>query len=163
MHSFTVYEHRTTTAFRVVAGPHDPPPDVGGYRITIYQGHNPMAAALAAHSGTKREDIRAQIERFQQPERPAGRGHNMEPLAATPHYKRTKSRKRGLTAAAALAAFALSGCVPANLTRAPEPAPTTIVCVGSAPFATCSRTSERAHHDLMRVAQPRTGTRILPH
>lgn len=160
MYKFTIYLHKTTRAFRLVNGEHIGPTEPKEWTVRIYHGVTEQQAIHAAYDSAP-ERVREQLKRFFMDEAPPARKPTTEP-STTPHYKRAKSRKRGLTAAAALAAFALAGCTPANLVRVPEPAPTTIVCVGSAPFATCSRTSEQAHKALMQAAQPRTGTRILP-
>lgn len=68
MQSFTVYESKTTETFRVVAGEHAKHEGAESFRIRIYQGKDTEAAARAAHSGERRADIRAQIERFFTPE-----------------------------------------------------------------------------------------------
>lgn len=64
MFSFTVYSSKIDTGFRVVAGEHAPMQNPEQWRVSVYQGLTPGAAAQAAYEFEKVERIREQILRF---------------------------------------------------------------------------------------------------
>lgn len=73
MYSFTVYESRYSTSFRVVAGEHsgvtvNEDLNPSNCSTRVYQGKDRETAAHTAHAAEKRADIKSQIARFFAPE-----------------------------------------------------------------------------------------------
>lgn len=64
MYSFTVYTHKKTDAFRVVAGEHTQPTDAELFNVRVYQGADRQAALDVAYSDERDVRIKSQIERF---------------------------------------------------------------------------------------------------
>lgn len=64
MYSFTVYQHKISASFRVVAGEHPKFDSAAEYSVRVYQGADRQAAIDAAYSGETVPDIKRQIERF---------------------------------------------------------------------------------------------------
>lgn len=95
METFTVYEQKSTEAFRIVAGKHVPHTGIETHTTRVYQGSTLQDAAQAAFSGETRADIRAQIQRFFNVEAPASRAsavaRELDKLASQPRVHEFES------------------------------------------------------------------------